>query len=115
MKPLIAYLDATENKGVSVDHHGTIDSNPDRLDFRVKPYNCTMEEFENALQDSDLEEDICKYGGSEGHYADIGGASIDFKPGTFLVLTKLPEPEINDWGTPYHYEASISANVLEIE
>jgi hypothetical protein len=71
MKFKAKIIDVNE-EGVSITGYGTVDSNPDRSDFKIEPINCTIKEFITALDDADAKCDFCIYAGDEGRLADMG-------------------------------------------
>jgi len=81
MKALILFLNEC---GVNESGLGTIDSNPDRLEIEIKPIDCTLDAFLDALQDADEDCNFAVY--DDGTIADIGGFGGALESGHYLCV-----------------------------
>lgn len=79
-----ARIVSAQKKGVSTDLSGTIDGNPDRVQYVIEAINCTRLEFIDWFLETESGDDFCSDGTS---LIDIGGSMLDMSPGNILEVT----------------------------
>ncbi|MEL0637630.1 hypothetical protein V6259_12755 [Marinomonas sp. TI.3.20] len=79
-----AKIMTANDKGVTHDCQGTIDSNPDRMTYTIEPIKCEVGDFLEVFLASSHGVDFCSDGV---HLIDIGGSRMDLSTGCVLSIS----------------------------